>query len=66
MTVSRGGLIAWVSVGLLVTYGLASVPASAATAGWMINGKLLTGTAALATAAKVDEKAKLIADGVEI
>jgi hypothetical protein len=34
---------------------LASASASAATAGWMVNGTLLSGTKALATTAKIDQ-----------
>jgi hypothetical protein len=63
---SRMKLIMSAFVAVLAFSALVSGSAPAATAGWMVNGKLLSGTAALATTAKVDEKAKLVADGVEI
>jgi hypothetical protein len=63
---SKTKLIMSAFVAVLAFSALASASASAATAGWMVNGKLLSGSAALATTAKVDEKAKLSAAGVEI
>lgn len=42
------------------------VPASAATAGWMVNGATFTGTAALATTAAVDRPFELKASEVEV
>jgi len=55
-------------VAVLALSALASASASASTAGWMVNGKLLTGseTAALATTAVVDENAKLTANTITI
>jgi hypothetical protein len=53
-------------LGVLALSGLATAMASAATAGWKVNGTFLTGTKALATTAAVDEHGKLNAGQVEI
>jgi hypothetical protein len=63
---SRIKLIMSAFVAVLAFSALASGSASAATAGWMLSGKLVSGSVALATTAKVDKKAKLVADGIEI
>lgn len=53
-------------VAVFVFGALASASASAATAGWMVNGTLLSGLATLAPTAKVDKPGRLHAVGVEI
>jgi hypothetical protein len=55
-----------VCAGVLALSALASATASAVTAGWMVNGTLLTGSAALATTAAVDENGVLEGGGVKI
>jgi hypothetical protein len=45
---------------------MASASASAVTAGWMVNGTMLSGSAALATTARVDEKGVLTGAGFKI
>lgn len=55
-----------VSVGVLALSALASVSASAATAGWMVNGTNLTGSAAVATTAAVDQEGVLRGGGLTI
>jgi hypothetical protein len=54
---------------LVATLALSAIGASAtsaATAGWMANGSLFTGTKALAATARVDERPKLSAAGTTI
>jgi hypothetical protein len=51
-------------VGAFLTCGLAPTVASAATAGWMTNGTLLSGTGLVSTTAKVDEPWSISAAGV--
>lgn len=48
-------------VGVLVISVVGCASAWATTAGWMVNGSQLTGTAALATTAAVDQKIELLA-----
>jgi hypothetical protein len=51
---------------VFVLNALVSASASAATAGWMVNGALLSGSKALATTAKTDESFKLTGAGLTI
>jgi hypothetical protein len=55
-----------VCVGVLALSVLASASALAATAGWMVNGTNLKGSAALATTAAVDEDGILVGAGFHI
>jgi len=57
-------LAAWVAV--LACGAVVSASASATTPSWMVNGKNLTTTKALATSAVVDESAVLEASGVTV
>jgi hypothetical protein len=57
----RTGLSAVVVV---LVFGVLASGASAATAGWMVNGALLTGSKALATTAKTDENTKIAFAGL--
>lgn len=54
-----------IAVVLVTMLGL-SASASASTAGWMVNGTQLTGTAAVATTGSVDEIIKMSGFGVEL
>jgi len=55
-----------VCAGVLALSAMASASASAATAGWMVNGTMLTGSAALATTAAVDQEGVLKGGGVTV
>jgi len=58
----KSSAIAAVLVGVLGT----GASASAATAGWMVNGTQLTSTAAVASTSSVDEVMKLSGGGIEV
>jgi hypothetical protein len=59
-------LVIPIFVAVLALSALAASAASAATAGWMVNGATLSGSKVLATTAKTDEPAKLIASTLTI
>jgi hypothetical protein len=59
-------MIAAASVAVLALSMVASASASAATAGWMVGGTQLVGSAAVATTAAVDEVYKASAGGLEV
>jgi hypothetical protein len=63
---SQARQITVVCAGVLVLSALTSTLASAATAGWMVNGTMLTGSAAVATVAAVDQVGVLEGGGVTI
>jgi hypothetical protein len=50
---------------LFAVFAMSAIAASSASAEWLIGGTALTGTAALATTALVDEKTKLLVPAVE-
>jgi hypothetical protein len=50
----------------VLAFGVMTASASAATAGWMVNGALLSGTQALATTAAVDKKGVINGGGLNI
>jgi hypothetical protein len=58
--------VVWVFLVGFVVCAVASASATAATAGWMVNGTLLSGSAALATSAPSDETAVLNGGGLNI
>jgi hypothetical protein len=63
---SKARQIMVVCAGVLALSAFASATASAVTAGWMVNGTMLTGSAALATTAAVDQEGVLEGGGVKI
>jgi hypothetical protein len=63
---SKAKPIITVCLSMLTLSALTSTAASAATAGWMVNGTLLTGSKALSTTAAVDEIWRLEAAGITI
>jgi hypothetical protein len=63
---SKAKMIITTLIAVMAFSALASGSASAATAGWMVGGKLLSGSAALATTAKVDEFGKLKSSAANI
>jgi hypothetical protein len=63
---SKAKALLTVFLAALALSAAAAASTSAATAGWMVGGTQLTGSAALASTAAVDETIKLTAGGVEI
>jgi hypothetical protein len=63
---SKVKIIVSAFIAVLAVGAVASASASAATAGWMVNGTLLSGSAALATSAPSDETAALNGGGLNI
>jgi prolyl oligopeptidase PreP (S9A serine peptidase family) len=63
---SKAKMIIPTLIAVVAFSALASASASAATAGWMVGGTLLSGSEALATTAAVDENGKLLASGITI
>jgi hypothetical protein len=63
---SRTKMIVPIFIAMLAFSALASASASAATAGWMVNGTNLSGSAAIATTAKVHEAFALAGGGLNI
>jgi hypothetical protein len=65
-SMSKVKMIVSMFIAVLAFSAIASASASAATAGWMVNGTLLTGSAALATTAPSEETAVLNGAGLNI
>jgi hypothetical protein len=63
---SRAKMITSTLIAVVALSALVSASASAATAGWMVNGTLLNGTRALATTAAVDENGILKSSGADV
>lgn len=66
MGMSRLKSVMWASLAVLVLGALVSASASAATAGWMVNGTQLSGSQPLATSFSVDKEFALSGGGLTV